>query len=604
MRADARDSSQNLWLVAALLVVFIGLMIRLWGSDWGLPHPFHPDEGKLVKRALSFGKGDLNPHFFVYPSLTMYVMFFIYGCYYVVGWLVGHFTSPNDLIIEFAVNPQNFFLFIRWLSALLGTLTIWLTYLIGQKLYSRGVGLLAAVFLTFNYLHVMYSHYLMTDVPATFMIMLTFWFSIGIAETARLKYYVTAGLCAGFAISVKYPACFISFSLLAAHLIAVRTHQDQVTLFSGRAWLAAALIPSAFIAGTPYSVLDGQTFLIDLLSAQSEGSRPLPIIEKAGILFFKNLPLVLGVGVYVCSLAGMIRCLWRRGRTEVLLLSFPFVYFGCFLILMGGLRFRDLTPLLPFCALLVALFLVDTVGFFTRVLALRRAFAVALVAIATLVVIFQPAMQSVALAHFLAQPDTRLTAKAWIEHNIPDGARIGVEHYGPPLEPVAAVTPQQQQRPDAVKEWWKHRGQTTEKTAYRQEMASRRSDQWRKYDVLINQAKDKAHGEYPRYQLLELEYLPYFLWVRLDTGQVSAAELKQQREYRAFFEPGAILAENQIEYVVVSSSTNSPKELERLLQHQATLLHRVEPPPTLGWSQFLPFSYLHHPELEIYQLHP
>jgi hypothetical protein len=229
----------------------------------------------------------------------------------------------------------------------------------------------------------------------------------------------------------------------------------------------------------------------------------------------------------------------------------------------------------------------------------------ALVAVATLAVVCQPAMQSVTFAHFLAYPDTRLQAKAWIEHNIPNGARIGVEHYGPPLEPVATPIAQREERSEAIKEWWKHRGQSTEKTAYRQELASRQSQQWKRYDSLIDQAKDKAHGEHPRYVLFELEYLPYFLWLRLQTGEATAEELKNNPEYQAFFAPEAFLAENQIEYVVVSSSTNSPKALEMILHHQAKLLHRVGKPSTLfGWIQSLPFSYLHHPELEIYQLNP
>jgi 4-amino-4-deoxy-L-arabinose transferase-like glycosyltransferase len=46
---------------------------------------------------------------------------------------------------------------IRWLSAILGTLTVPLTYLVGSRLFGRGVGLLAAAALTLSFWSLMYS---------------------------------------------------------------------------------------------------------------------------------------------------------------------------------------------------------------------------------------------------------------------------------------------------------------------------------------------------------------------------------------------------------------------------------------------------------------
>ena len=72
--------------IATLIAILVGAsVIRFWGITWGLPHAYHPDEGSILFHALGFGTGDLNPHWFRWPSLTMYVMFGIYGCYYVIG---------------------------------------------------------------------------------------------------------------------------------------------------------------------------------------------------------------------------------------------------------------------------------------------------------------------------------------------------------------------------------------------------------------------------------------------------------------------------------------------------------------------------------------
>ena len=57
--------------------------VRFYGIDFGLPHTeCRPDESTLVFEALSFFSGDLNPHFFNYPTLYMYVLFGLYILYF------------------------------------------------------------------------------------------------------------------------------------------------------------------------------------------------------------------------------------------------------------------------------------------------------------------------------------------------------------------------------------------------------------------------------------------------------------------------------------------------------------------------------------------
>ena len=119
-----KESSGSLWFLGILLLLLVGLGVRVWGSSWGLPHLYHPDEDKIVSHALAFGKGDLNPHYFGWPSLQMYVMFVIYGVYFVSGWLLDHFASPSEFLIAFARGPSDFYLLGRWLSALLGAQNI------------------------------------------------------------------------------------------------------------------------------------------------------------------------------------------------------------------------------------------------------------------------------------------------------------------------------------------------------------------------------------------------------------------------------------------------------------------------------------------------
>ena len=79
----------NKRLLGALAVLAFGAAVRLWGVQHDLPHSYYPDEVHFVQRAVAFGSGDLNPHWFHKPALYMYLLFLEYGVYYCAGLLLG-----------------------------------------------------------------------------------------------------------------------------------------------------------------------------------------------------------------------------------------------------------------------------------------------------------------------------------------------------------------------------------------------------------------------------------------------------------------------------------------------------------------------------------
>ena len=68
---------------ALFAVLFFAVALRLIGIGYGLPAVFNSDEPHIVNTAVSFGSGDFNPHRFKYPTLWMYLLFFVYGIYFV-----------------------------------------------------------------------------------------------------------------------------------------------------------------------------------------------------------------------------------------------------------------------------------------------------------------------------------------------------------------------------------------------------------------------------------------------------------------------------------------------------------------------------------------
>ena len=92
------NSFKNPTTFILLLILLLALSVRLLGINYGLPYVLYPDEAVIVNHAMAFGTGDLNPHYFIYPSLYMYVLFIVYGMTYIGGRLLGAFGSTDDFI--------------------------------------------------------------------------------------------------------------------------------------------------------------------------------------------------------------------------------------------------------------------------------------------------------------------------------------------------------------------------------------------------------------------------------------------------------------------------------------------------------------------------
>lgn len=423
-----------------------GALARIMGNDYGLPHTYHPDEGHIVNRAIRFHGGDLDPKFFNWPSLYMYLLSAIYGVVFGLGGVVASFSQ----------DPIPFYLIGRTLTALMGTATIAVLYVLATELYGVTAGLLAGLFLTVNLLHIRDSHYITTDVPLTFLITVALLFVFRYSREGRGRDALWAGLFAGLAASMKYPGGLVLLPLLLAHGFRPRAAGG------GRAWLPSAGLVAAggaavvgFLIGTPYAVLTPVAFVRGVLSELREvhtvqfGNEA----DMTAYLFhlLHSFPEGMGLPLFLLALAGVALALLRHGRRELILLAFPLPYF--LVIGSWSSRFERYTlPLLPFLALLAALCLVALAGWArdrgVRLLgrsaaSVRPGLGVTVVA----VLLVAPEAARIVDWHLLiARPDTRVVAGEWIEREIPNGARIAMEPYSPAIRLSPAMVRAERQR--------------------------------------------------------------------------------------------------------------------------------------------------------------
>lgn len=414
------------WLVVGIFLLALGL--RLYGISFGLPYKYHSDEEVLVLHALKFGTGDLNPHWFLYPSLYMYLLFFLYGIFFIVGKILGVFHTTFDFVTLYFTNASAFYLIGRSATALLGSITSVLLYLIGKRLFNEKVGMIAAFFLATTFLHIQDSHYITTDVPMTFMLTVSFYFCARVLLDGDTKYYILAGLFAGLAGATKYTGIIIVLSLLCAHFLRVIDRKERwtETILHKKLGLGSLFVFVGFLIGCPYSILDFETFWIFIIGnfQQSKvgwlGSGHEAAWLKVFSSYLKN---GLGIPLEILSLAGVAHCLILRKKEGLLLISFPMVYY----LLMAGSRLnleRYWIPIFPMMVLVGAKLIVDLIS---KIPFHVKGYAVLVVGL----VMISPAIGVVKYDYLISQEDTRTIAKRCVETNIPAGTKIVLEKGGP-----------------------------------------------------------------------------------------------------------------------------------------------------------------------------
>ena len=418
------------WLTVILAV---GFCLRLLGIDFGLPNTnCRPDEGVLVKKALAAAGGDLNPGFFHYPSFHIYTLAGLFGGFFGAGRLAGIFSTPQDFLLQYFIDPSRLYLAGRLLGALLGTASVYLVFLVGRQAAGVRAGLTSAAFLSVAFLHVRDSHYLTVDVPAAFYLLLAAVLLLRFLRTGGAGWLAASALFSGIAVSTKYNAAiiiavfagYLFFRALACSRRAGRDPANPSSLPVSLRHAAgfAALTAGAAALGTPYALLDFNSFAADVMSEREHFASGHGLDLGLGWTYHAatTLPAAVGWPLYAAALAGCV-LLIRAGGAPAMLVLAAVAYYA---VAGAGktVFFRYMLPVVPFLCVAAACGL-ERLFAAARMRAVWRTAVVLLVAAPSL-------YASVRLGILLQRTDTRLLAAEWIETHVPAGSRIAMVGSG------------------------------------------------------------------------------------------------------------------------------------------------------------------------------
>ena len=465
--------------VAALaLITLVGLGLRLFAIDHGLPHQYVPDESTMVGGALRMGATrSLEPSTFIYPALLMYLFAAEYLGLLVAGRLTGMFASIAQFR-EFAfADPTLFYLLPRLAVALIGTATIPLTYLIGKRLYGRWAGIVAAGLIAASVMHVQMSHQARHWVPVTLLALAVLWSSLNLAERGRRRDYWLSGILVGLTAATSFNGFLLMAIPLTAHVVHLR--KRGLGLLNPGSHIpmmqAIVLAPALFFALNPYILLEFDRFVA--FHSQGDASIGGQILghydsylqqfaEKQGFTFYAEATLAYEPAITLLGIVGAVLAARRFPLTTPVVLVYPLFHYCMFATTAPSLEQRYMLPAVALWALPAGLAGVE-IG--TRILGGRGNFGRLSLAAAIFAVLVS--IPSLRYDSVLCQADTRTLAKEWIERNIPAGSDVAVESYPPPLTPdLETLRAQQQEAPRSLgarDQWMLENGIPEGEVAYR-----------------------------------------------------------------------------------------------------------------------------------------
>lgn len=447
------------WLIVGGLVLG-ALLLRVVTIRQSLPYVDHPDEPNPIDYVVAMLRsGDPNQHYFQKPSLYVYLLLAALQAHYRWGVAAGIYGDLNSMLIttHTVTTVPGFFLTARLLTALFASLTVLAAYGLGARGWGRSAGLVGALVVALSPFHLRFSQWGTTDILATFLATLSLGAAILALQTGRWRAYLVAGAFAGLAASAKYNAGAVAGAIVVAAALRVWAapelpersarqtmiareearligHQPPV---AGRLWLegrklavAGLAAISCFVAGTPYALLrwdqvgGGIARQWGNYGGANGHYRGAWNVAGYGEFFLFD-----GLGVAGCALtlAGLGLLAWRRPRVLGVWLGFALP--SLLVHLSRPTHFmQNMLPLVVACTLPIGVAVVELPALLRRRAPALRGVVLALLLAA---VALPPLARSLEHVRRQAAGDGRLQLLAWIDANVPPGARIAGE-----LKPV------------------------------------------------------------------------------------------------------------------------------------------------------------------------
>ncbi len=438
-RDRRRGRTRRRWarVLTTVLIVLAGTAVatgvRMWSMNFGLPYMLHPDEPTnfYYARAMAV-HGTLDPHFFNYPSLMLYL---------VAAWmriaslsgLVGGIEPLHMLQASLGANGAGIartsqpvlFLGARGISVALGVIMcLAVARATWTAVAQRRAMAFALLFVAVAPLAVTYSRFIAPDIYAACFYMLAVGCALKLMRSPRRSVYILGGVMVGLAAGSKYTGIAAILPLLVAH---VAVDWRSTLRRAGIVWTTVACVVT-FLITTPYTLIAPLSVWHGMQFEEHHYASDHPGYDGQSMHYYLS-SLDRGYGWIMLGLAaiGLLMLLRWRPRTGFVLVTAIVPYY----LYVGAqaVHFeRNIVMIVGPLALLAG------VGADGLLAAMRRPKPRLIASVAVALAVLLPASVAAREASTLGH-DPRVAVQQYIAHSVPAGSTVDIEPYGPWVDP-------------------------------------------------------------------------------------------------------------------------------------------------------------------------
>jgi len=409
-----------------IIALLLGLVFSLYGIHWGLVNSWNPDQ-MAFKSLFQKGNLPLNPGWFHKPPFHTYFNFFLsVAPFIVINKILNlspHFLYPARLIWS---RILTVFLF-------LGSIT--LVFYITKRFFTLFAARIITIIFSTSAGFIAFSHFLTSDIPVLFWMLLAFYFTQNIFFVGRSSDYVLAGFFTGIATATKYNGLAVGVAIVVAHVLSFSSFSWRKLFLNKKLFWGLFMVVIGFIIGNPFAVLDYSTFISDFVYNYTVTPVYSGVTYDHGYWkFLSSFIEIIGFpSTFLLVIAFLFSLYFLFAAKEnsvekkavLLLLSVFLIYYykiGSF----SHLPIRFVMPIVPLC-------LIISGPFWNKI----RTNRIVLSGLLVIIISYNLICSFYVGKRFVEDP--RMKAIEWVKENIQESSSLEYTKYNPAWNSIAGV---------------------------------------------------------------------------------------------------------------------------------------------------------------------
>lgn len=325
-----------------ILLTVIGLFLRLYHIEFGLPHSFHADEPEIVEPAIKYTYEIRN----IIKNNNYYKLIpisFVYGTWPIYFNTIATMVfSKSANLLGTSFEKYHIYIFLRILNAVSTFAIIPIVSYLAYKLSkSTKVALLSFFLLTFNWKFIVHAHYINSDITQTVLLCASYLtLYLFYKKSSDTKYTVFTGILYGLAVGTKITT-LLSFPLFLYIFIVKKSYREMFAFIF--------IVFGIFIISNPFSMILANNFAFRVYTMFSkEAGLVFDSVDYSPFKYISALSFMVTPLVSLLSIKGLLKSVKSKTDMEFhIFLIFNVVIYLVFFSLQSRRVDRWLLPIIP-----------------------------------------------------------------------------------------------------------------------------------------------------------------------------------------------------------------------------------------------------------------